>query len=388
MKTILLIIFVAIIEFNNNVNIMGKMELYRDVINKLCESIHTGLIDFDEPRSKASKPTQASSEFITNKQQGDWAEDVIFRAINDNSNNIVAIRYGKSDDLVAGDEGFEHFFEEYQNELDTIGKRPDILLFKKSDFNEQLGYDISSLGQSEIDQYVKKAIAGIEVRSSAFLINKYNDEANRIIQANTNRIIELRNEVLSDDYICFLEQKRPELIEILKQLNATSVRTIDFKVSSWRSSQRLQELSAKLSEIKKCLKIIQKRNTLSITPKVEDLKVVRKWIMTYNVPHFYVQVFFDKVYGISFKHILELIANPKLEDVKYFIEQDTKNQNKTTIKIPAQENICIAQAVTEPNHHSVRKELSKGRLLFYVGFEGGDAFIDKQNFDALFECCL
>ena len=100
---------------------------YKDIINNICSNIHTGLIDFDEPRSEASMPTQASSEFITNKQQGDWAEDVLFRAINDNSENIVAVRYGKSDDLVAGDEGFEKFFNDYQAELDTIGKRPDIL---------------------------------------------------------------------------------------------------------------------------------------------------------------------------------------------------------------------------------------------------------------------
>jgi len=83
--------------------------MYKDIINNICKNIHTGLVDFDEPRSEASMPTQASSEFITNKQQGDWAEDVIFRAINDNSNSIVAVRYGKSDDLVAGDAGFEQF---------------------------------------------------------------------------------------------------------------------------------------------------------------------------------------------------------------------------------------------------------------------------------------
>lgn len=79
-----------------------RMKLYKDIINDICQNIHTGLIDFDEPRSKASMPTQASSEFITNKQQGDWAEDMIFKAINNNSSNIVAVRYGKSEDLVAG----------------------------------------------------------------------------------------------------------------------------------------------------------------------------------------------------------------------------------------------------------------------------------------------
>lgn len=307
----------------------------------------------------------------------------MFRAINSNSKNIVAVRYGKSDDLIAGDIGFEKFFNDYQSELDHIGKRPDILLFKKENFDESLGYDISSKSISEIGDYVSKAIAGIEVRSSAFLINKYTAEANRVVREKTERAIELKNIVLGE-YVDLLEQKRPELISILRQIDEMSVRSIDFRKQTWKASQRLQELSDILSELKDCLKVIQKRNSLSITPKVEDLKVVHKWIMTYNVPHFYIQVFFDKVYGVSFRHILELVSNPDLEDYKYFIEQDTKNQNKTTIKIPSQDGVCIAETVIEPNHQSVRKELNKGRLLFYVKFDGGEACLDANNFESLF----
>lgn len=360
---------------------------YQSIINDICKNIHTGLIDFTEPRSEASMPTQASSEFITNKQQGDWAEDVIFRAINNHSKNIVAVRYGKSDDLVAGDSGFEHFFNKYQNELDTIGKRPDILLFKRDDFDVKLGYDISTVESSDLDSYVSRAIAGIEVRSSAFLINRYMEETDKVVQENIKCVLNLKEEILTN-YLDLIQQKRPELISILRQLDETSVRTLYFSSPSWRSSQRLQELSSKLSEMKKCLRTLHKRTSLSITPKVEDLKVVHKWIMTYNVPHFYVQVFFDKIYGVSFKHILELISDPNLEGDKYYIEQDAKNQNKTTIKIPSQDGICLAQAVTEPAHHSVRKELNKGRLLFYVKFEGGEAYLDKRNFDSLFDCSL
>lgn len=361
--------------------------MYKDIINNICKNIHTGLIDFDTPRSEASMPTQASSEFITNKQQGDWAEDVIFRAINNNFSNVIAVRYGKSDNLVAGDYGFEQFFNDYQYELDTIGKRPDILLFNKNDFDEQLGYDISSKKSSEIEQYVSKAIAGIEVRSSAFLINKYTEEANRIIRENTKRATDLKNRILND-YRDLLEQKRPELIQILEQYDQMSVRSLSFRRPSWKSSPRLEELTRLFKQFRNCIDVLQKRNYLSITPKVEDLKVVHKWISKYNVPHFYVQVFFDKIYGISFKHILELISNPDLEGTNYTIEGDTKNQNKLTIKIPSQDGVCLAQTVIEPNHHSVRKELNKGRLLFYVKFDGGEAFLDKQNFDSLFECDL
>lgn len=366
------------------------MKEYKQIINDLCKKIHNGLIDFDKPRSEASRPTQANSEFITNKQQGDWAEDVIFRAINENSSNIVAVKYGKSDNLVAGDTGFENFYKQYQEELDTIGKRPDLLLFKKADFDNNLGTDISQKESSEIGEYVKKAIAGIEIRSSAFLIDKYMQEANRIIESNIRQVISLRDKIIAE-FKDILEDKRPELINILNQIEdtETSVKSVEFRVPSWKSSQRLQDVSSLLSDLKKHVKIIQKRNNLSITPKVEDLKVVHKWIMTYNVPHFYVQVFFDKVYGLSFKQILELISNPELEDKKFFVEQDTKNQNKTTIKIPSQDGIClVTKALIEPNHHSVRKELNKGRLLFYVSFKGGKAFLDKKNFDQLFNCDL
>lgn len=263
-----------------------------------------------------------------------------------------------------------------------------MLLFHKADFDATLGYNISGYSSAEIHEYVKRAIAGIEVRSSAFLIDKYMQEANRIIEENTNLALSYKQTILND-YQDLLQDKRPELINILSQLDSTSVRSIDFRVTSWRSSERLQQLSFYLSELKKCLNIIQKRNSLSITPKVEDLKVVKKWIDTYDVPHFYVQVFFDKVYGISFKNILELISNPDLEGEKYYVEADTKNQNKTTIKIPSQDGIClVTKSLTEPEHHSVRKELNKGRLLFYVKFKGGKACLDKSAFDTLFGCNL
>ncbi len=363
---------------------------YKDSISDICRNIHTGLIDFSQPFEKKSAPSQASSLFITNKQQGDWAEDVIFRAINNNSENIVAVRYGKSDDLAAGDVGFKEFYAQYQEELETIGKRPDLLLFRKEDFDDHLGNDISSLSSDIVKDYVKKAIAGIEVRSSAFLINRYNEETNRTIRENAERAFELKRYILTE-YSDLLEQKRPELIGIIQSIDEYSVRSIDFRVPYWRSSPRLQTLSALLRDLKTCLKNIQniqKRNTLSITPKVEDLKSVYRWIMNYNVPHFYVQVFFDKIYGISFKHILELISDPELEDEIYTIGGDIKNQNKATIKIPHNEGICLAETVSEPRHYSVRKELNKGRLLFYVKFDGGGAILDKESFDSLFGCEL
>ena len=92
----------------------------------------------------------------------------------------------------------------------------------------------------------------------------------------------IRDRTILSDYQDLLKEKRPELITILNQLDSTSVRSIDFRLTSWRSSERLEQLSSCLCKLKSSLKVIQKRNSLSITPKVEDLKVVKKWIDTYD----------------------------------------------------------------------------------------------------------
>ena len=131
------------------------------------------------------------------------------------------------------------------------------------------------------------------------------------------------------------------------------------------------------------IKEIQKRDYLSITPKVEDIKVVYKWIETFNVPHYYFQVFFDKIYGISFEQILSIISDSDNEGSIFSIEQDTKNQNKTTIKIRSNAGYEIAYKVDEPCHNSVRKEMNRGRLLFYVSFQGGTAYLDLNNLKSI-----
>ncbi|MDE6027571.1 MAG: AccI family restriction endonuclease [Muribaculaceae bacterium] len=364
------------------------MNNYKEKIFRLASKVSPTIIDFSEERERSSPPTLASSEFITKRQQGDWAENVILKAVNEISGNVVAVKYGKSDDIIAGEDKFKEHYEAYQQELDTIGKRPDILLFNKDDYEDKYGLDISKEELTEeFEKYVSKALAGIEVRSSSFLVDKYNEEEERIINHATQRIISLKEDVLGN-YLDLLEKKQPALIPILRQMDPETVKVIYFKSPVWRSSSRLVELGERLREIRKNLKVIHGRTTLSITPKVEDFKVVYTWIMKYGVPHYYVQVFFDKIYGISYERILELISDSDLEGSEYFIGTDTKNQNKKTIKIPITTSTCIGESLKEPNHHSVRKELSKGRLLFYVAFDGGEAFLDKKEFDSLFRSNL
>ena len=88
-------------------------------------------------------PTMASSDFLTNKEQGDWAEQIVLNAVNTHSTEYCAVQYGRSDNLAAGDPGFAKFYLEYQDELNNIGKKPDLLIFRRSDapYTDRLDID-------------------------------------------------------------------------------------------------------------------------------------------------------------------------------------------------------------------------------------------------------
>ena len=163
---------------------------------------------------------------------------------------------------------------------------------------------------------------------------------------------------------------------------------IEYRCRNWKSTNELQQLSGYLKEIKEHLNDLAKRQSLSITPKVEDLRVVYTWIQKYNVPHYYVQVFFDKAYGISFQKILSLIADDEKEGQEYSIARDPKNQRKPTIKINACNEICILDKIALPEHYSEMKTLNKGRLLFYVRFKESNAVINQDGFKDLFKVTL
>ena len=113
---------------------------------------------------------------------------------------------------------------------------------------------------------------------------------------------------------------------------------------------------------------------------MEDIALVNRWIQKYNVKHFYLQVFFDKAYVISFQNILELVADDKNEGNKFSIERDVKNQRKTTIKVNLKVSKEVIGKIEMPEHKSEKKELDRGRLLFYVTFKVGRGYLDKEVF--------
>lgn len=345
--------------------------MYKDDIDNL---ISRSPLEIDtEIEMTGRPPTMASSEFLTNKQQGDWAEEIIFRAINEFSDDYFAINYGRAESIAAGDDGFDEFYMEYQAELNTIGKRPDLLIFKVSDFPHK-NIDI------ENDEHVRSAVAALEVRSSSFLLEKYSAFMDKRQKIAINNCNEIRSHILSSAAGDLLKKKNNAIYNLISQATAETFRELDFRRPSWSLTQELRDLTEMLKELKENIKILHKRSFLSITPKVEDIALVNRWIQNYNVKHFYLQVFFDKAYVISFRDILKLISNDDNEGRIFSIERDVKNQRKTTIKINVQVGKEVLGKIDMPEHKSAMKELDRGRLLFYVTFEGGKGYLDNEIF--------
>jgi len=129
----------------------------------------------DLPFVESRPPTQAFSEFLTNKEQGDWAERTFIENFNRVQENHWAVKYGRSEDLVAGEPGFDDYYRAYQAELREIGKRPDVLVFERAAFAPSFGTctDCSNFDRETLDRWVPRAVSAIEVRSSAFLSRRY-----------------------------------------------------------------------------------------------------------------------------------------------------------------------------------------------------------------------
>ena len=315
-------------------------------------------------------PNAASSEFLTNKEQGDWAEQLVFASINASSPKYVALPYGRSESIAAGDSGFAEFYAAYLNELNTIGKRPDILIFKREDAPADRIVDVHD------NELISKAVAAIEVRSSSFLSKKYAEFMERRESEALEACMRLKDEVLAEPYGSILKRKKPETFAFLGAATPATFKELSVPNFQLRSSPELRLISEKMKEIRESIKLLHKRDFLSITPKKEDLALVNRWIQHYGVPHYYLQVFFDRGYVISFEKILEISSNPDLEGNVFSVEKDKKNQDKTTIKIDINEAEPIIGRIDMPRHFSQMKELERGRLLFYVKFEGGQGFLD------------
>lgn len=117
------------------------------------------------PKRKPFVPTDARSEFLANRAMGDWAEDVVTRAINSSAPGYKAVHYGEADTIAAGEEGFGDFYRARLEQVRIYGKRPDLLVVPADTKCED---DVTAIAAPDLADLVSKAAFAIEVRSSKF----------------------------------------------------------------------------------------------------------------------------------------------------------------------------------------------------------------------------
>ena len=274
--------------------------MYFSELCEIAKNIPRQTLDLTVPRKRSKPPSQAFSDFTIHREQGYWAERMLAAGLSEAvGSDYDIVKYGKSDTIIAGQDGFKEFYEQYQDELDAVGKKPDVLVFRKNVVDKA---DISMMDIQEHAGVVGNAVIGIEIRSSSFLAKKY------------------------------------------RQKNK--------------------------SEPKKFM---------SFTVKIEDMQAVMRWVEAYNVRHYYAQVFFDEIYMISFKRILETIRDHAGDKTVYRIEKNQRNQSKTTAYINISQGVNIGEIKTPPTPTSKVTELDSGRLLHYVGFNNGAITIDRES---------
>ena len=124
---------------------------YIDEIKQLAEKVNESIgVDIFKKAAKGRVPSQVSGEFITNREQGDWAEVLFLKIVNAKCNGLTAISYGRGENLIAGDPGFKEFFEaidRFKSFFKDLKRFPMSLYLAISEFLEKIYIDLSLKSQ-------------------------------------------------------------------------------------------------------------------------------------------------------------------------------------------------------------------------------------------------
>ena len=114
------------------------------------------------------------------------------------------------------------------------------------------------------------------------------------------------------------------------------------------------------------------RDTPSFTVKIEDLKIVYRWLEQHSCSQIYCQVFFDSMFAINFLSIFSIIGSGR----GFTIENPKKSQEKATIMIPITSGKQIAHC-TLPEFTVEHRVTRLGRHDAFVKPVGGSVEINQ-----------
>ncbi len=193
-------------------------------------------------------------------------------------------------------------------------------------------------------------------------------------------------------YISALEEvrkfgKRPDLLVFAKNSdvphNLSSVAVPDSDKYVQLSKAAIEVRSSKF-EAQTYMRVRQQdkgdgkaaaNETPSFTVKVEDLRIVYRWIERHNISQSYCQVFFDCVYAINVKKIFKIIASGK--NLK--VDNPIKSQMKTTIMIPITSGELVGRFDSLPKFEVENKVTRLGRHDAFVKPVGGELILDEAK---------
>lgn len=288
---------------NVMVNYVGDLQEAARAVSAFLESkgIQNRFAKFGGPLDIPDRifpPTDARSEFLSNKAMGDWAEDKLSSSLMEElSPDLKPVHYGDSGNMEAGDPNFRDAYVAAIKETSQFGKRPDLLLVDPNLCRED---NISDWSRENADEIAKQAHSAIEVRSS--------------------------------------------------------------------KQQALKYMRVKAEDGQK-----QGKGGLSFTVKVEDLRVVYRWIEVCQIPQFYFQVFFDSVFAINVLDIFKIVG----QGGNVQIDKPAKSQNKATIMIPITNGTKVGSFDNPPEFQVEIRENRLGRIDPFVVPVGGNLVFEK-----------
>lgn len=269
------------------------------------------------------------SDFLMRWSQGVWSENRLIEAVH-RSKKYFAIPYGPSGAAPTNDvRAFELYFER----LEAAGlgkiKRPDLLIFKKSD-------------ELEVKKLLN-SVGGI--------------------------------------------QELPFILEDqLKSLIDKAIVAVECENSLWKSKQ-MPDYAAKLSPQKRLNGKLGLKKTAvlpTIIIKEEDRVPLKMWQEKNHLPIHIWHVFYDQAFGISLNEVERLIDNNFIEaTIQTFQAPAGAITQKAIYKIYYHYGYHLGDSVEEPKLIPAYVEDKNGHILPYVKFDGGKLELRKEAYEVL-----
>lgn len=269
------------------------------------------------------------SDFLMRWSQGVWSENRLIELVNEHG-EYFAIPYGPSGTAPTDDvRAFELYFERLENAgLGNI-KRPDLLVFRKSD-------------EGKINKFLK-TIGGLQE-------------------------------------LPFIQENK------LKSLLDKAIVAIECENSLWKS-KKMPDYTTEFSAQKRLNGKLGLKKTAvlpTIIIKEEDREPLKKWQDQNHISIHVWHVFYDQAFGIPLDEAERLINDGLIEPtIQTFQAPGGATTKKAIYKIYYCYGYPLGDAVEEPKLVSAYVEDKNGHILPYVKFDGGKLKIRKEAVEIL-----